>query len=90
MKMPESGEKFVESKVRELSEFFPNVQIIVTRPVLDGSGGTERIAKGCGDWFARQGATRNWLELCRHQEMAEEIQGVLSPPDDEEGWRSDS
>lgn len=60
--------EMVEKHLRELSEFFDSVQIFCTRynankvDGCDEEGTTLRMALGKGNWFARYGQVRHWLE----------------------------
>lgn len=52
--------RYISRLTSQLSEHFSCVQIIATR--LESDGGTRKFAHGSGDFFARKGVVRDWLE----------------------------
>lgn len=56
-----------------LAEFFPSVQILVSRPNMENPGNTEFLHVGRGDIFARRGLAQYWLDLDKNHDLAEVI-----------------
>ena len=52
----------VDAAVQSLGEHFDTVQVLVTRESDDGEKDTVSIARGAGNWYARQGQMLHWLE----------------------------
>ena len=51
----------VNKALEKLSEFFDTVQVNVTR-YDSATGLTTRVDKGTGNWFARYGQLKAWVE----------------------------
>lgn len=52
----------VRQHIDQLAEHFDTVQVFVTR-VTQGGEYTVRIDTGTGNWFARYGQIRQWVEM---------------------------
>lgn len=71
------NEKQVVQKCLEtISEHFDCVQLLVSREIGDFSG-TERIFIGRGNWFARKGMAKDFLDMDNQIESAREIANHL-------------
>ena len=53
--------ELVKQHVEQLGEHFDSVQIFVTRHEAGELDGTININTGAGNWFARYGHIRNWI-----------------------------
>lgn len=51
----------VQKSIDTLGEFYGAVQIFVSRDSDDGDGGTINLTRGTGNWFARYGHVKNWI-----------------------------
>lgn len=51
----------VIDKINELSSYFDSIQIFATRHV-DEKLGTTRFVYGTGNWYARYGLTKHWVD----------------------------
>lgn len=74
--------------LEELGEHFDCIQILGT--YINDDGSTSRVTRGKGNWYARQGVTREFLEMDAAQTTAFEIAKVMpksEPPDDGESWK---
>jgi len=58
----EQADQLVDQAVRQLSEQFDVVQILVSWPDQDG---TKNIYQGSGNWFARQGMVQDFQEVSK-------------------------
>jgi hypothetical protein len=77
----EEMEEFVERTTDQLGEHFDAVQILVSGPASEG--GTFRISRGSGNWYARQGMAHEFIAMDRAQEQANEIARQLKPDEPE-------
>lgn len=79
----EDAEKLLEEFAERLGEHFDAVQIMV-------SWNEERVTKcakrGTGNWYARTGMAREFLDADQAQEIAHQIQKTQPPPD-EDDWK---
>jgi len=69
-------ERLVEKMMQQLSEHFDTVQIFTTR---HEEGETSVIETGAGNWFARYGHVRKWVD-----EQEQEIVVELEDDEDED------
>lgn len=72
----EEASSFVMAEAHRLGEHFDAVQILVTR--MNG-GSTQYIARGVGNWYARQGIARAFVQNDVHEDLAREIADQLKP-----------
>lgn len=79
----EDAIKIVDKAVDDLREFFPHVQILVTWENDDDSRETMDLFRGKGNWYARAGMAREFLNRDEGQVTAKEIADRLDPPDSE-------
>lgn len=76
----------LERAAAMISEHFDAVEILASRGLPQG--GTQCIKRGAGNWYARQGMAREFINEDVAQENACEIARRLSPPPDSgEAWR---
>jgi hypothetical protein len=76
----------VNGILRELGEHFDSVQILGTYVQDDGC--TARVSMGIGNWYARQGVAREFLEMDAAVTTAHELGKVIQrPTDDGEEWK---
>lgn len=78
----------LDAMLAELGEHFDCVQILGT--YMGDDGNTNRVTRGIGNWYARQGVAREFLEMDAAQTTAYEIAKVvprIDPPDDGESWK---
>jgi hypothetical protein len=84
-------EEMLAEKVRgilsELAEHFDAIQILGTYVQDDGM--TARVSMGTGNWYARQGVAREFLDMDAAVTTAHEIGKVLPRPADDDGddWK---
>lgn len=57
-----TDKELVDRATEVLGEHFDEVVILVSRMTQDGKGFTERIFVGKGNWFARKGMARDFLD----------------------------
>lgn len=72
----------------ELGEHFDCIQILGT--YMGDDGNTNRVTRGKGNWYARQGVAREFLEMDAAQTTAYELAKVIprqDPSDDGEDWK---
>lgn len=70
----------LQAKVDSLMEHFDSVQILVSfRSPKDG--GTAYLARGGGNWYARQGMAHEFINADRAQIEAHELSKILPSPD---------
>jgi hypothetical protein len=72
----------LDEKLREISEYFDAVQILGT--FVDDDGDTIRVTRGFGNWYARQGVAREFLDMEAAQTTAYEIAKVLPGSNEED------
>lgn len=70
----------VSKALKDLREFFPHVQILVTWE-RDTDGNTRDLFSGSGNWYARVGMAHEFLNRDQGQVTAKEIGDRLDPPD---------
>lgn len=70
----------------QLSEHFDHVQILTTWQSEDGSGQTESLFRGAGNWYARQGMAQSFIEGDIAEEHANRIAEELRDDDDSDGF----
>jgi hypothetical protein len=79
--------EWLDQKVREISEHFECVQVLVSAQEDEsGDGGTFHIYSGAGNWFGRVGMARDFLT----RDSANTHSSYFSnqpPPDDAESWK---
>jgi hypothetical protein len=71
----EEATEMIERHAAQIGEHCEAVQIMVSRPV-DG-GGTEFIKRGVGNWYARIGMAREFLNSDQAQDQAFAIAAQL-------------
>ena len=74
----------------ELMEHFDALQIIGS--VVGDDGCTTRVTRGVGNWYARIGGAREFIEMDQAQTTAFELSKVMGPEDDNddsEDWKGD-
>jgi hypothetical protein len=71
----------MDDMLRELGEHFEAIQIMGS--FVDEDGHTVRVTRGVGNWYARQGVAREFLDMDAAQTTAYELSKVLVR--DEEG-----
>jgi hypothetical protein len=59
---PTESFELLDKVVANLAEHYDTVQIIVTRH--DGDAGTLVRTRGCGNWSARYGSAKEYIENC--------------------------
>lgn len=75
----------VEETTRKLGEYFDAVQVLVT---WDEEGVTRTLKTGCGNWHARQGMAREFLEEDQAQTAAVKLANEpRDPPDGTDDWK---
>lgn len=79
----EEAQKIVDKAVCELREFFPHVQILASWED-DTNGNTFDLFVGKGNWYARAGMAREFLNRDQGQVAAKEIAARLEPPDEDD------
>ena len=65
------AQKLIEAASAHLSEHFEAVQILATFP--HSEGGTQIVLAGRGNWYARQGMARYFVEREQAVEFAHEL-----------------
>lgn len=55
-------EKILDDAAKMLMRHFDSVQIICTMMDPNGTGTTSGISSGAGNWYARYGSTKDWVE----------------------------
>ena len=74
----------IQDAANRLGEHFSSVQILVSWP--NEKGGTKSCKKGYGDWYARQGLAREFINEDVANEHAIKIAEKLEPPPDD-SWK---
>lgn len=77
----EKEQRRVAIAVQQLHEFFPNVQILVSR--VEG-GDTHSFKFGMGDWWARRGLAQNFLDVGKANEDAAILKEYLKGGNDDQ------
>lgn len=70
----------LDKHVRELSELYDAVQIVVTW--LDPGGRTRSQKRGSGNWYARRSLCQEFITEDAHDDQAKAIARHLDPPDE--------
>jgi hypothetical protein len=70
----------VDKHVKELQEFFPDVQILVSW-LEEGTKNTIDCFRGGGNFYARTGMAREFLQRDASATQAADIRKELDPPD---------
>lgn len=84
MAIEDEAARRIQVAVELLAEFFPSVQIMVSRPNLENPGNTEFLHIGRGDIFARRGLVQYWLDLDKNHDAAIVLTQHLKPNNDGE------
>lgn len=75
-----------------LGEHFDCIQILGT--YMGDDGNTYRVTRGVGNWYARQGIAREFLQMDAAQTTAYELAKVIQIPDPSDGdgdeWKGES
>lgn len=75
--------EFIDKRLRELSEHWECVQILVSR--LNPKGETEMITRGGGNYYARRAMCQTFVE----RDQADTLSRANNPPpDDAESWKT--
>lgn len=84
---PKEAEIFLNQKLTELSEHFDHIQILTT---WSAEGLTHSLARGAGNWYARQGLAHEFITQDAAQENAHALAKVMpkEPPDDADSWKT--
>ena len=77
----------LDAVLSKLGEHFDAIQILGTYMADDGT--THRVTRGKGNWYARQGVAREFLEMDEAQTMAYELAKLIPRPDSDDGdeWK---
>ena len=76
----------LQEAVMKLGEHFDAVQILGSWM----NGGHTRCAKrGSGNFYARQGMAREFIEINLAEDQAAAIAERLNPPDEGDNWKKD-
>jgi hypothetical protein len=80
--------EIVRQHIAALREHFDSVQILCSHT---SSIGTEHAFLGAGNWFARQGMAREFLNQSQSETAATELAKQINPPPDTDGeaWKSE-
>jgi hypothetical protein len=78
----EEAVRRMEHAKEMLAEFFPSVQILVSRPNLEQPGNTEYLHVGYGDVFARRGLAQYWLDMDKNHDQAKVLAEYLKKDGD--------
>ena len=68
--------------MQELSEHFDSLQLLGT--FIDDDGNTCKISYGCGNWYARIGVAREFIEQDAAVTNAYELAKAICDEEDEE------
>lgn len=71
----------MDGMLRELGEHFEAIQILGT--FVDDDGHTVRVTRGVGNWYARQGLAREFLDMDAAVTTANELSRVIHPEEGE-------
>jgi hypothetical protein len=74
----------VDKALRTLMEHFDSLQFVGT--YVDDDGMTHLLTQGRGNWFARMGAAREFIERDQAQTAADAIGDVMMIEEDETGF----
>lgn len=70
--------ELVEQHAAALGEHFDAIQILVT---WNDNGNSYSLARGSGNWYARQGLAHEFITKDVAQENARQISQAMQPPD---------
>lgn len=78
----------IQGILADLGEHFDAIQILGT--YVQDDGHTARVSMGIGNWYARQGVAREFLDMDAAVTTAHEIGKVLPRPNDDDGedWKN--
>lgn len=54
--------EIIQRAIDMLGDRFDTIQIFTTRYESENDGGTINVQKGTGNWFARYGHVKTWIE----------------------------
>lgn len=77
---PEERTQFIDDVAARLFEQFDSVQILVT---FDEDGYTKSCFRGCGNFYARQGMAREFIQIDQARNQAKEIALELNGGNDD-------
>lgn len=83
----EESFEILSKEAKRLGEIFDHVQILVT---WNEEGETKSNACGCGNWYARQGIAKEFIQRDLAQDQAIQIAEHLcfnNPPEDGDEWK---
>lgn len=72
--------RILESHVAQLSEIFDAVQVCGSFLTPDGKTLSQK--RGSGNWYARQGMCKEFIDENQAEDAAQAIARKLKPPDD--------
>lgn len=78
---------FLHRKAAEISEHFDAVQIVASR--LEASGTTSCTQAGLGNWYARTGMCKEFIERDQAATAADAVRRA-QPPDDGDEWKAEN
>lgn len=83
----EEAQKMCEEFAAKMHEHFDHVQILVT---WNEEGLTKRVARGAGNWYARQGMAHEFINMDIAQDTAFQIADKLKSRDDDgdDDWKA--
>ena len=67
----DSDEQLVRKAVDDLIEHFDTCTVLVTRHDQASANGTVTLVMGAGNWFARYGQMKTWLDRQEHMNEKE-------------------
>lgn len=82
----EQVNRMLEDAAAKLGEHFEVVQIMVS---WNERGNTYAAKRGCGNWYARQGLAREFINTEMAAENARQLADILPRPDSTDGdeWK---
>lgn len=87
---PEEAQQHLETVAAQLSEHFEAVQLMVSWPA-EGGGGTRKLYRGAGNWFARRGMAHHFIEEDQAEDSAAALSRVIPQPqpprEDGDEWK---
>lgn len=84
----EQAGELLEKTAEMLGEHFDAVQILATRHI---DAQTHYIARGAGNWYARQGMAHEFINTDINQDVARQIAERLEPrSDDGDDWKKNA
>lgn len=81
----EEAQKLCEEFAARMHEHFDHVQILAT---WNEEGITKRVARGAGNWYARQGMAHEFINMDIAQDTAHQLAAVINPPEDGDDWKA--